>query len=156
MVLELTEFKSPVISSGSSSSWELPGSLTIQISLKQTLSTLQPTLTQVPPTCAPHHHSHSSNSPGSALLRIYLRVTSPWKDLPPQNSSCVALSDPAALIPLAVHLPPPLVIYRSRISNPYHSPENKTFKLSFYLLSVILHVGQINNKNYDKTRKCLV
>ncbi|MED6237717.1 hypothetical protein ATANTOWER_015939 [Ataeniobius toweri] len=55
-------------------------------------------------------------------------------------------TDPASLIPLAVQLPPPLVIYRSRISNPYHSHENKTFKLSIYLLSVILHVGQIINK----------
>ncbi|MED6276376.1 hypothetical protein CHARACLAT_002353 [Characodon lateralis] len=65
---------------------------------KRTLSTLQPALTQVPPTCAPHHHLHSSHSPGSELLRIYLRVTCPWKDLPPQKSSCAALSDPASRI----------------------------------------------------------
>ncbi|MED6284268.1 hypothetical protein CHARACLAT_017530 [Characodon lateralis] len=49
---------------------------------------------------------HSSHNPGSELLRICLRVANPWKDLPPQNSSCVTLPDPTSLIPLEVQLPP--------------------------------------------------
>ncbi|MED6247425.1 hypothetical protein ATANTOWER_000475, partial [Ataeniobius toweri] len=71
---------------------------------------------------------HSSHNPGSELLKTYLLVCKLWRDLPPQYNSCVAYPDPASLIPLAVRLPLPLVISRSRISNPYHSRENKTFK----------------------------
>ncbi|MEQ2231772.1 hypothetical protein ILYODFUR_004092 [Ilyodon furcidens] len=120
---------------------------------------------------------YSTHNTGSEFLNNHLQVSNPnlsWIDLPPHNSSCVALPDPASLIPLGVQFPlfvsivtswlnnnclfaldlPSLlfsvqVISQSRISNPSHSCENKTLKLSVNPLSVFLDVGQISTKNYN-------
>ncbi|MED6252708.1 hypothetical protein ATANTOWER_015686 [Ataeniobius toweri] len=53
---------------------------------------------QLPPTCAPHHQS-------TFFRQSWIRAP---KDLPSHNCSCVVLSHPASLIPLVVHLPPPI------------------------------------------------
>ncbi|MEQ2293392.1 hypothetical protein AMECASPLE_032870 [Ameca splendens] len=83
---------------------------------------LQPVLHTITP--------HSSHNPGSELLKIFLQVANPWKDLPPQDSSFVMVSDPASLIPLAVQLPPPFGDFPLLDLEPLHSCENKTFCLS--------------------------
>ncbi|MED6269982.1 hypothetical protein CHARACLAT_005185 [Characodon lateralis] len=80
--------------------------------------------------------------PSNKLSRRYLQpglhtinplsVIRAPKDLPSQNFSCIVLSDPASLIPLVFHLPSPLVNYRSRIPNTFHSRENKSFKYTVY------------------------
>ncbi|MEQ2292659.1 hypothetical protein AMECASPLE_025192 [Ameca splendens] len=87
--------------------------------------------------------------PGLHTINPLSMIRAP-KDLPSQNFSCVVLSDPASLIPLAVHLPSPMENYRSYIPNPCHSCENKYLNKLLFLLSVILHVGQIYNKDYDR------
>ncbi|KAK5603652.1 hypothetical protein CRENBAI_002970 [Crenichthys baileyi] len=102
---------------------------------------------------------YSTYNTGSEFLKNHLQVSNSnlsWRDLPPLNSSCVVLPDPASLIPLVVQFPlsvsivtswpnnnclfaldtpsfpfsVQLVISRAWILNPSHSCENKTLKLS--------------------------